>query len=56
LGDSNYEECKRLAWITRNYTKAEKKEIAAHYRAEEERIKNDRRNGKTGYIPLISYD
>jgi hypothetical protein len=56
MGDSNYEEAKRQAWATRKYTKAEQKEIAAHYRAEEERIKNDRRNGKTGHIPLVSYD
>ena len=27
LGDSNYEECKRLAWETRKYTKAEQDDI-----------------------------
>jgi hypothetical protein len=56
MGDSNYEEAKRLAWETRKYTKAERKEIAAHYRAETKRIENERKNGKQGYIPLVSYD
>ena len=56
MGDSNYEEAKRLAWTSRKYTPAERKEIGAHYRAEEKRIKNERNNGQTGQIKLISYD
>ena len=56
FGDSWYNEAKRLSWETRKYTKAEKKEIGAHYRAEEKRIKNERNNGQTGQIKLISYD
>ena len=56
FGEAWYDEAKRKAWQVGKYTKAEQKEIAAHYRAEEERIKNERREGKTGHIELISYD
>jgi hypothetical protein len=56
MGDSNYEEAKRLAWESRKYTKAEQKEIAAHYRAEEQRIKQLRLDGEQGFIPIVSYD
>ena len=56
MGDGNYDEAKRLAWACRKYTKAEQKEIAAHYRAEEARIKQLRLDGAVGVIELISYD
>lgn len=56
LGDSNYDEAKRLAWETRKYTKAEQKEIAAHYRAQTTYLERLRREGKTGTLPLVSWD
>ncbi len=56
MGDSNYDEAKRLAWSVRKYTKAEQREIRLHYRRELERIKKLRENGEQGYIRLISYD
>lgn len=56
LGSDNYDEAKRLAWETRKYTKAERKEIAAHYRRELHRIEAMRMEGITGYIKLVSYD
>jgi len=56
MGDSNYDEAKRLAWSTRKYSKAEQKEIAAHYRAMTTYLEKLRREGKTGTLPLVSYD
>ena len=56
LGESNYDEAKRRAWETRKYTKAEQADIAKHYREEVKRIEDLRKNGETGYIPLVSYD
>ena len=56
MGDSNYDEAKRLAWSTRKYTTAEKKEIRCHYRDELKRILSLRMDGDQGYIPLVSYD
>ena len=56
FGDPWYDEAKRLSWETRKFTKAEQKEIAAHYMAEEERIKQLRADGVQGYIKLVSYD
>ena len=38
------------------YSGAEKKEIHAHYRAELKRVRDERKNGKQGHIPLVSYD
>jgi len=56
LGYENYEECKRLAWSVRKYTKAEQKEIAAHYRAQTAYMERLRREGRTGILPLVSWD
>jgi hypothetical protein len=56
LGDANYDHAKRLAWQVRKYTKAERKEIAAHYRQEVKRVEALRAAGQCGYIPLIDYD
>jgi hypothetical protein len=56
MGDSNYEEAKRLAWSVRKYTKAEQLEIRQHYKEELKRIQQLRADGETGYIPLVSYD
>ena len=56
MGDSNYDEAKRLAWACRKYTPAERKEIAAHYRAWTTDMERLRREGHTGILPLVSYD
>lgn len=56
LGDSNYDEAKRRAWKSRKFTKAEQLEVRKHYQSELKRIQELRKNGETGYIPLISYD
>jgi hypothetical protein len=56
MGDSNYDEAKRLAWTVRKYTKAEQKEIAAHYKAQTAYMERLRREGKTGILPLVSWD
>jgi len=55
-GQDNYDEAKRLAWSTRKYTKAEQKEIAAHYRAQTTYLERLRREGQTGNLPLVSWD
>ena len=57
LGDVLYEELldrKRINVM--KYTKAEKKEMAAHYRAETKRIMVLRDDGDIGYISLIAWD
>lgn len=56
MGDSNYDEAKRLAWSTRKYTKAERKEMAAHYRAQTKYMELQRVKGKTGLLPIVSWD
>lgn len=56
LGDSNYEEAKRLAWQSRKYTKAERLDIKKHYQSELKRIEGLRAEGEEGYIRLVSYD
>lgn len=56
MGDSNYDEAKRKAWESRKFTKAERKEIAKHYREELKRIEQLRLEGETGVIKLVSYD
>jgi len=59
MGDSNYDEAKRRAWISRKFTKAERKEVAKHYRDELKRITALRAEGKTGWdgiIALVSYE
>ena len=56
MGDSNYDEAKRLAWAVRKYTKAEQKEIAVHYKAQTKYMERLRLEGQTGILPLVSYD
>ena len=56
MGDSNYEEAKRRAWSAVKYTKQDKLDMRAHYRAETVRIEKLRAEGKTGFIRLVSYD
>jgi len=56
FGDAWVDEALQKTWQIGKYTKAEQKEIAAHYREEESRIKKLRLDGATGYIKLISYD
>ena len=56
LGDSNYDEAKRKAWEVRKFTKAERKEIAKHYREELKRIESLRAGGQRGHIPVIGYE
>jgi hypothetical protein len=56
MGDSNYDEAKRLAWTVRKYTKAEVKEITKHYKKELSRIEKLRAEGVTGVIEIVSYD
>ena len=56
MGDSNYDEAKRLAWASRKYTKAEQKEIREHYKAQLTYLKRLRMEGKLGVLPLVSWD
>jgi hypothetical protein len=59
LGDSNYDESKRRAWVSRKFTKLERNDVAKHYRAELKRIEAVRAEGKTGWdgtIALVSYE
>ena len=56
MGDSNYDEAKRKAWESRKFTKAERKEVAKHYRDELKRIEKLRADGETGIIKLVSYE
>lgn len=55
-GSDNYDEAKRLGNEIRKYSKVEQKEIAAHYRAQTKYMERLRREGKTGILPLVSYD
>lgn len=56
MGDSNYDEAKRLAWATRKYTKAERNEMKIHYRAQLKYLERLRGEGKQGNLPLVSWD
>ena len=56
FGDDWYEAAKQKSWSIAKYTKAEKKEIAKHYREESKRIQFLRSQGEQGYIRLVSYD
>jgi len=56
LGDSNYDEAKRLAWTSRKYSKIEQKEIADHYKAQTKYLERLRLEGQTGVLPLVSWD
>lgn len=58
MGNEDYDESKRRAWISRKFTKLERKDVAKHYREELKRIEALRAEGKTGWngtIALISY-
>ena len=56
MGSSNYDEAKRLAWSVRKYTKAEKKEMIAHYKAQLAHLERRRSEGAMGNLPLVSWD
>ena len=56
MGDSNYDEAKRLAWATRKYTKAEKNDMKIHYREQLKSLEKQRLDGQTGNLHLVSWD
>lgn len=56
LGDVCFESLRERKNKVMKYTKAEKKEMAAHYREETKRIMALRDKGETGYISLVSWD
>lgn len=56
MGESNYDEAKRLAWQVRKYTKAEKKEMLEHYKAQLKYLERQRGEGATGTLPVVSWD
>ena len=56
LGPNNYDELTLRANTPRKYTKADKKEMLVHFKAQLEYIKRRRREGETGYIEFCEYD
>ena len=56
LGDVCFESLRERKNKVMKYTKAEKREMAAHYREETKRIMALRDKGETGYISLVSWD
>jgi len=56
LGEVCYDALELRKHQVMKYSKLEKKEMAAFYRKETERIMERRKDGEVGYIPLVSWD
>jgi len=56
LGPESFERLEIRKGQVMKYTRAEKKDMAAHYRAETKRIMVLRDDGDAGYISLVSWD
>jgi len=56
LGDTRYDELVLRANKPRKYTKADKKEMLAHFRSQHKYMLRLRKDGAQGYLPVVSYD
>ncbi len=56
LGQTRYDELTLRANQPKKYTKAEQKEMVAHFRAQLEYLQRRRRDGETGYIDFVDWD
>jgi hypothetical protein len=56
LGDVRYEELVLRANSPRKYSKADIKEMSAHYRSQYRYMQRRRAEGERGYLPLVRYD
>ena len=56
LGEIRYDDLTLRANKPRKYTKADRKEMLIHFKAQLEYLKKRRKEGQTGYILFMEYD
>jgi hypothetical protein len=56
LGDTRHDMLVERLHRNFHYTGFNRWEMCQHYKADEKRIQDERKAGKKGYIPLVSYD
>ena len=56
IGGVRYDELMLRANSVKKYTKADRKDMLAHFKGERERILQARALGKTGYIDFVEWD